>query len=1034
MSAIRRDRLLLTVTGLFCLLHPLPGEAQTTRLIPVERAARQQPVRQARPQLDLSSPLLTLRRSGRFRPGPLGAPALPDTFRVLVLRLEFQADDDARTTGDGSFDLRDLETFQAEEGHDIDAAPHDRGFLERHMKALQNYWWAMSGGALSLASDVFPSGNEDAYRLPREMAHYGFETTLGGIIEAIEALVADAVGVADAGVEAIDWSRYDAFVLFHAGADWQGDTVGAGDTPADLPTAWVRLGAPVRAGPRDIFDVIIVPETVSQDGIIGAINGVFVHEFGHQLGLPDLYDTTGFETAVGLFALMDSGGDTGGTINDLFVWGILPAALSAWERLWFGWSDPAEIGPGESVDLVASTAIAGVHDPPPGSDVAIIRIGEEQSFLVEFRSDDLDGDPSVSLFWEEGVIDGTGALIGGEKVRTYEYDALLPSSGVLIWHLDTAVAGADPDGNGLTNLEENTLQFDRLRRFLDIEEADGLQELGWVPGYLGTADDFWRPEPVGPTRFGSRTTPSTDSWSGATTGLEFKISDHASPLARRLTVTSRSDLTGWAAPLTDPAPGISVPWMIDPDGDGQPIVAVLDGAGGLHLFDPDGTPAVGTNPVWTAPVPPSAGLTLAHDRIVVAADSLIFFLNALGSETASFDLGSTISCRPVGYQGRNGATVLVATEAGNVHEVSENGIEETWSISPAVSKLVYGKNLKRIAVADGALHLLVPGSAGESRMVWPGDDRIIDLLVSPDSYSWWGEKVAILTDQGRLTLLKWNPLDVLEALWNVDLPEPVGGIAVADLMATRQSALMVPTAGGLRAVWTEGFPVAGWPPVPGGRASEYPPSVTGTPLTLTNGVTIGLTEADEIMFFTPAAELHAGPSRQLVTQPVSAVTLGGDGAGSLFLAYSDSDSLRVTSLGIPGLEGTYPIWAGPGGSASGRGLPQQFKEEVSPDETIAPDALYLYPNPASDLCTIRAEGFRGTLIVHAYTAGGTHLGIVARLFGSSFQSTGVVEQVWNVSRLAPGIYHLVVEQLDLSHLTNQRNIIARHRLTLMVVR
>ncbi len=53
-----------------------------------------------------------------------------------------------------------------------------------------------------------------------------------------------------------------------------------------------------------------------------------------------------FETAVGLFALMDSGGDTGGTINDLFVWGILPAALSAWERLWFGWSDPAEIGPG----------------------------------------------------------------------------------------------------------------------------------------------------------------------------------------------------------------------------------------------------------------------------------------------------------------------------------------------------------------------------------------------------------------------------------------------------------------------------------------------------------------------------------------------------------------------------------------------------------------------------------------------------------------------------------------------------------------
>ncbi|MFC1628336.1 immune inhibitor A domain-containing protein, partial [Gemmatimonadota bacterium] len=462
MRTIRPDRLLLTVTGLFCLLHPLPGEAQTITLIPVERAAGQLPVLQVRPQFDLPTRSLTVQRTGLYRQESLSAPALPDTFRVLVLRLEFQIDDDPRTTGDGSFDLRGLETFRAEEGHDIDAAPHDRGFVERHVRALHNYWWAMSKGALNITSDVYPSGNEDSYRLPREMAHYGFETTLEGITEALEALAADAVRVADAGTEAIDWSGYDAFILFHAGADWQGDTVGAGNTPADLPTAWVRLGEPVRAGSRDIFDMTILPESVSQDGIIGAINGVFVHEFGHQLGLPDLYDTVGFETAVGLFALMDSGGDTGGTVDDLFVWGILPAALSAWERLWFGWSDPVEVGPGESIDVVASTALAGVHDPPAGPDAALIRAGEKQSFLVEFRSDDLDGDPSVSLFWEEGVIDGTGALIDGEKVRTFEYDALLPSSGVLIWHLDDAVAEADPDGNGLSNFEENTLQNDRL--------------------------------------------------------------------------------------------------------------------------------------------------------------------------------------------------------------------------------------------------------------------------------------------------------------------------------------------------------------------------------------------------------------------------------------------------------------------------------------------------------------------------------------------------------------------------------------------
>jgi len=1037
MPAIRPDRLLLTVTGLICLLHPLPGEAQTTTLIPVERAVRQQSVVQVRPRLDLPARSLLAGHTGLYRQGPLNAPVLSDTLRVLVLRLEFQPDSDAQTTGDGSFDLRDLATFRAEENHDIDATPHDRVFVERHMRALHNYWWAMSEGALNITSDIYPGGLADAYRLPREMAHYGFETSLGGIIEAFEALAADAVSAADAGAESIDWSGYDAFILFHAGADWQGDTVGAGDTPADLPTAWVQLGEPVRAGSRDIFDVTILPETVSQDGIIGAINGVFVHEFGHQLGLPDLYDTAGFETAVGLFALMDSGGDTGGTVDDIFVWGLLPAALSAWERLWFGWSDPVEIGPGESTDLVASTALTDIHDPPPGPDAVLIRAGEKQSFLVEFRSDDLDGDPSVSLFWEGGVIDGTGALINGEKVRTYEYDALLPSSGVLVWHLDDGVAEADPDGNGLTNFEENTLQTDRLRRFLDVEEADGLQELGWVPGYLGTADDFWRPGPDGPERFGPRTSPSSDSWSGATTGLELRIDDHTSPLARRLTVTSRSDLTGWSAPLTDPGPDISVPWMIDPDGDGQPIVAVLDGAGGLHLFDPDGTPAVGSNPVWTAPAPPTTGLTLAHDRIVVAADSLIVFLNAFGTETASFDLGSTIACQPVGYPGPDGATVLVATAAGDVHEVSESGINETWPVSPGITKLVYGSDLHRIAVSGSNAQLiqLLPDADGETRILWNGGPsrQIIDL-VQYGSLHQSVPALAVLTDDGVLQRLRQTGSSTMEVAWSLELPEPAGGIAIADLMATRESALMVSTVDGISAVWAEGFLVAGWPPAPGGRASEESPAVTGIPLTLTNGVTVGLTEADDIMFLSPAAQLLAGPPRQLISRPVSAVTLGGGGSEPLYLLYSDSDSLRVASADVYGLDGAGPIWAGPGGSASGRGIPLQFKEEVSPDETDAPDALYLYPNPARDLCTIRAEGFQGELVVHGYTAGGTHLGVVARLWGGRVQSAGVVEQVWDVSRLAPGVYHLVVEQLDRSQFSADRIVLARHRLTLMVVR
>ena len=35
--------------------------------------------------------------------------------------------------------------------------------------------------------------------------------------------------------------------------------------------------------------------------------GVFTHEYGHDLGLPDLYDTSGGENGTGFWTLMSSG-------------------------------------------------------------------------------------------------------------------------------------------------------------------------------------------------------------------------------------------------------------------------------------------------------------------------------------------------------------------------------------------------------------------------------------------------------------------------------------------------------------------------------------------------------------------------------------------------------------------------------------------------------------------------------------------------------------------------------------------------------
>jgi immune inhibitor A len=62
--------------------------------------------------------------------------------------------------------------------------------------------------------------------------------------------------------------------------------------------------------------------------------GVFTHEFGHDLGLPDLYDTSGGENGTGFWTLMSSGSwlDEG---KDTI--GNKPGHMGAWEKFQLGW-------------------------------------------------------------------------------------------------------------------------------------------------------------------------------------------------------------------------------------------------------------------------------------------------------------------------------------------------------------------------------------------------------------------------------------------------------------------------------------------------------------------------------------------------------------------------------------------------------------------------------------------------------------------------------------------------------------------------
>ncbi|MDN3482440.1 immune inhibitor A [Arthrobacter sp. APC 3897] len=64
--------------------------------------------------------------------------------------------------------------------------------------------------------------------------------------------------------------------------------------------------------------------------------GVFAHEYAHDLGLPDLYDTAGGDNGTGFWTLMSSGSWLGHGDGSI---GTTPNHMGAWEKLQLGWLD-----------------------------------------------------------------------------------------------------------------------------------------------------------------------------------------------------------------------------------------------------------------------------------------------------------------------------------------------------------------------------------------------------------------------------------------------------------------------------------------------------------------------------------------------------------------------------------------------------------------------------------------------------------------------------------------------------------------------
>jgi immune inhibitor A len=243
------------------------------------------------------------------------------------------------------------------------------GLEDQGGESFADVYDEMSSGRFDLQGDV-----SDWVTVPYSTASYG--TTESGedmtrfVQDAADAWYEQQVAAGktpeeiDAYLKSFDvWDRYDMdgdgitsepdgyidhFQAIHAG---EGEEAGApesaiwshrwsvnqGGLGSDGPADFAKLGG-IKIGDSDLWirDYTTEPEN-------GGL-GVFAHEFGHDLGLPDYYDTAGGENGSGFWTLMSSGswlGHGDGTT------GTTPNHMGATEKLFLGWLDHETVEPGE---------------------------------------------------------------------------------------------------------------------------------------------------------------------------------------------------------------------------------------------------------------------------------------------------------------------------------------------------------------------------------------------------------------------------------------------------------------------------------------------------------------------------------------------------------------------------------------------------------------------------------------------------------------------------------------------------------------
>ncbi|MGD8804397.1 MAG: immune inhibitor A [Chloroflexota bacterium] len=179
--------------------------------------------------------------------------------------------------------------------------------------------------------------------------------------------------------------------------------------------------------------------------------GVFVHEYGHDLGLPDLYDYTG-ENSTGFWTVMSSGSwlsqnpyDIGSEPNHFGVWEKFQLGWLNYEVAYAGWKSEHKLGPAETNTKQAQGLFVVLPDKPVTEQIA--EPAEGSHFYYSGSGNNLDNWMTKSVTLPAGATLAAQANLQIELDWDYAY-LVVSSDGGATWDEVETNLSTDFDPNG----------------------------------------------------------------------------------------------------------------------------------------------------------------------------------------------------------------------------------------------------------------------------------------------------------------------------------------------------------------------------------------------------------------------------------------------------------------------------------------------------------------------------------------------------------------------------------------------------------